>query len=299
MIEARAKFTRDEHGKAIMMYGLNRDESVEVELQNSLGQVSAKSLQSAKLALLGEMAGSITHEINKPHTIIHGKIEQTLRQLAKIPLDGERVESNLRVVLQTAERIAKIVRGLRTFARQADNDPLVLEDMQAILSDTLELCQERFRNSNVALRLEHPSNAMFLGRSAQISQVVMNMLSNSYDAVIDMDEKLLELEVGVESARVTVHVTDSGKGIPENVVDDLMQPFFTTTEVGKATGLGLSIAKSMADEHKANFYCDSESANTSFVLSPPRFITVAQGGGSAPESSTRVQVAKAEERGAA
>jgi PAS domain S-box-containing protein len=271
-IEARGKVIRDANGKATMMYGLNWDKSNEVELQASLEAARVKSIQSAKLALLGEMAGGIAHEINNPLTIILGKTEQVMRLVRKSPLDVDKIEASLGVVIRTSDRIAKIVRGLKSFARQSDNDPKQLEQVSVILEETLELCRERFRNHNVELRYEPKSDGRISCRPAQISQVVMNLLSNAFDAIQNQEVKWVKLELDSTSSDVTISVTDSGNGIKPEIVNNLMQPFFTTKEVGKGTGLGLSIARTIAEEHDAQFYYDQTSQNTRFVLRLPRVV---------------------------
>lgn len=265
-IEARAKVTRDENGKAIMMYGLNWDKTNEVELQNSLELARLKSIQSAKLALLGEMAGGIAHEINNPLTIILGKTDQVMRLVRKEPLELQKIEAGLGVVIRTSDRIAKIVKGLKSFARQSDNDPKQLERASVIIGDTLELCRERFRNHSVELTFDAKDDGWINCRPAQISQIVMNLVSNAFDAIQGMENKWVKLSLDVTKNHVTISVTDSGNGIDEAIVVNLMQPFFTTKDVGKGTGLGLSIARSIAEEHNAEFYYDASSPNTRFVL---------------------------------
>jgi PAS domain S-box-containing protein len=262
----KATIQDDQEEGPMMLFGLAWDRTLEVKTEQSLEAARAKSIQSAKLALLGEMAGGIAHEINNPLTIILGKTDQIRRQLHKSPLDLDLIDNGLGVVQRTSDRIAKIVRGLRSFARHADNDPMLPEDIDTILSDTLELCQERFKNGGVDLRYERNGTAKFCGRSAQISQVVMNLLSNAFDAVRCLDEKWVLLQLDVSKDNIKVSVTDSGQGIPEHLVSQLMKPFFTTKDVGKGTGLGLSIAKSIADEHRAEFFYDPSCKNTRFVL---------------------------------
>jgi PAS domain S-box-containing protein len=269
-IEARGKVIRDEKGKAMMMYGLNWDKSNEMELQTSLEAARVKSIQSAKLALLGEMAGGIAHEINNPLTIILGKTEQVMRLVRKSPVELDKIETSLGVVVRTSDRIAKIVKGLKSFARHSDNDPMQLEQASVILEETLELCRERFRGHSVELTYEANADGWISCRPAQISQIVMNLLSNAFDAIQHLENKWVKLELDSSPTEVTISLTDCGSGIRPEIVNNLMQPFFTTKEVGKGTGLGLSIARTISEEHGAQFYYDPTSPNTKFVLRLPR-----------------------------
>lgn len=240
------------------------------KLQASLEAARVKSIQSAKLALLGEMAGGIAHEINNPLAIIKGKTEMVMRLVRKSPVDLDKIEAGLGVVIRTSDRIAKIVRGLKSFSRHADNDPMQLEKASVIMEETLELCRERFNNHGVELAYEAKADGFISCRPAQISQIVMNLLSNAFDAVQDLENKWVKLELDASASDVTISLTDSGDGIKPEIINNLMQPFFTTKEVGKGTGLGLSIARAIAEEHDSEFYYDPTSPNTRFVLRLPR-----------------------------
>lgn len=106
-------------------------------------------------------------------------------------------------------------------------------------------------------------------RPTQISQVLLNLLSNAIDAVEKSNEKWIELRGFTRDHSVFITVTDSGKGIPPVVASRLMEPFFTTKEVGKGTGLGLSISKRIIEEYRGQLYYDTSSPQTRFVIELP------------------------------
>jgi signal transduction histidine kinase/integral membrane sensor domain MASE1 len=227
-----------------------------------------KLSQSSKMASLGEMAGAMGHEINNPLAIIVGKSEKIKRQLDSSK--DQALVAEIDKIKDTALRIANIIKGLRNFSRNADADPFVKTNLKEVVEDTLSLCRERFKNTSVELRSELISDVTCECRSAQISQVILNLLNNAYDAVQDLSEKWVQIDLtSPNSTSVQIRVTDSGDGIPREVARKLMEPFFTTKEVGKGVGLGLSISYALIKDHGGNLMLDETSKKTSFVINLP------------------------------
>jgi len=225
-------------------------------------------VQSSKMASLGEMAGGVAHEINNPLTIIQGRAIR-LMQLSERE-DGvpkEVLVESLKNIVETSRRIAKIVKGLATFSRNAENDPLEPAELNRVIEDTLELCRERFSENGIKLQVNEVFSAMISCRPTQISQVILNLLNNAYDAVKDAKEKIVKVEVSTDDPNwVQIRVTDSGPGISKEVADRMMEPFFTTKGVGQGTGLGLSISKGIVEGHQGKLFLDTRKERTSFVV---------------------------------
>lgn len=228
-----------------------------------------KLLESSKMSSLGEMAGGIAHEINNPLAIIHGKASAMRRRFTRGLIDVEKSNEDLNKIEATVERISKIIKGLRSFSRNVEQDPMEKIKLQQVIDDTLELCKERFRNHNIDLKVNCPEDIIISCRPAQISQVIMNLLNNAHDAIEKFPQKWVSLDVKNSGSRIEISVTDSGTGISSEIVDKMMQPFFTTKEVGKGTGLGLSISKGIVEDHQGLLRYDSTSKNTRFVIELP------------------------------
>ena len=112
-------------------------------------------------------------------------------------------------------------------------------------------------------------------RSVEISQVLMNLLNNSRDALTmkdskDPDDRWINIVVTDQGENVEINVMDNGNGIPHDVAEKIMQPFFTTKELGKGTGLGLSISRNIIESHKGRFFLDSNSQYTKFTIILPK-----------------------------
>lgn len=239
-------------------------------LENDQRKLEARLVESAKLTVLGEMAAGIAHEINNPLTVIKCQAAMLASQASEDDFDWEEGIKDLKSIETTVNRIEKIVKALKTYSRNGEKDVLVVANASEIIGDTLELCIERFKNSNVSVRLNIDSTIKINCRPTQLSQVFMNLLNNSFDAISALDEKWIEIKGLVDNGFYVFYVIDSGKGIPREVLDKMMNPFFTTKEVGKGTGLGLSISSGLIESQGGTLkYCEGET-NTTFMIKFPK-----------------------------
>jgi C4-dicarboxylate-specific signal transduction histidine kinase len=227
----------------------------------------------SKLSSLGEMASGMAHEINSPLAIITmraGHMLDALRSGRRADFD---FETNLNKIQLTTERIAKIIKGLHSFAREGREDTPADTKVFDIIDSTTCFCQERFFSYGVSLIIERSpevENVRFMCRSVEISQVLLNLLNNSFDAVQSLSDKWVKVQVFDSDDWIKIVVTDSGAGIPIEIQTKIMQPFFTTKEVGKGTGLGLSISKGLIERHNGRLYLNNSSPNTQFVIAIPK-----------------------------
>ncbi len=227
--------------------------------------------QAEKMAVLGEMSSGIAHEINNPLAIIRGKTQLIERDLSTGFGSPETLSRNVTVIRETVDRITKIIRGLQNFARDGRQDPFVLEPVSTIIEDTLNLCHTRFKNNGIAIHIDsYPSGLEVECRSIQISQVLLNLMNNAFDAVYNLPEKWVRISVTSSESRIRIRVTDSGAGIPIELHEKIVRPFFTTKPVGKGTGLGLSISYGIVRSHGGSLVVDSNSKNTSFLMELPK-----------------------------
>jgi len=230
-----------------------------------------KMIASAKMSSLGEMAGGIAHEINNPLTVINQLSALRLQRMDTQGYSLETAKSDLEKIYRNSERITKIIKGLKSYSRNDSSDPLVLANIESIVNDMWQFCEDRLQNKNVSFQKEFHSEALVLCHPTQISQVVLNLINNSIDAIEKNDEKWIRLsaEANDESQKVRIEITDSGSGIPEEVVKNLMRPFYSTKPNGLGTGLGLSVSKKIIESHGGSLFYNCENKNTQFVIELP------------------------------
>lgn len=244
---------------------------LQIEREAFIQKQSLQMLQSAKMSALGEMAGGVAHEINNPLAIIQGKVYLAQKLLSHPEANKEKILDGLRRIEATTERIAKIVKGLLHFSRDTGHASMEMMTLEKIIEEIMVLSEERLRLNQVEFRINQVDKVELECRPVQISQALINLLNNAYDAVIGMPNAWIELSAVCKDDLITITVTDSGAGIPDEIAEKIMRPFFTTKGAGKGTGLGLSISKGLIEDHGGQLYYDKNSEHTTFVITIPRF----------------------------
>lgn len=232
----------------------------------------AKILQSSKLASLGEMAAGVAHEINNPLAVIDVATDSLKKQIKRNNINNPSISNMVNVIESTVTRISKIITVMRTISRESPNfhkeDVLVMD----VINDVFALCAERFKHNNIDLKLSIPpskvKHLIYCDR-IQISQVLLNLLNNAFDAI--EGDKNAWIHVGFSENTIHDYITveNSGKRIADDVASKIFNPFFTTKEVGKGTGLGLPISKSIMENHLGSIELTA-SEHTRFLLKLPK-----------------------------
>ena len=260
---------------------LQRMERLNARLQKEISErkqaeaVAARSLEriahSSKMAALGEMAGGMAHEINNPLAIISALSSQLSELISDPTVEDAELRDIAQEIESTTLRIARIVSGLRSFSREGAQDPFVLTPLRRLVDDTLVLCARRMVYAEISLQVEDVDPGLYVEcRPTQLSQVLLNLLNNSYDAVSGLAERWIRLECRAQGDRIEIAVSDSGGGIPDAVVQRMFEPFFTTKAVGQGTGLGLSISAGLVEIHRGRLTYDASAPHTRFVLTLPQ-----------------------------
>ena len=230
-------------------------------------QLAQKNLiENERLVSLAQMASGIAHEINNPLSVIHAVSSLASKIVDRKPINETELKAKLSKIDETVFRISKIVKGLRILSRDGSKEEAHDVKLADVLSDTLSICSERFRNHQIVLHV--PTNDHFTVRAnfTQLGQVLLNLLNNSFDAILKQNERWIKLETEILGNRIQIRVSDSGEKIPDQIIQKLFLPFYTTKGFGKGTGLGLSISKNLIEDMGGQLYYDSAFPNTSFVI---------------------------------
>jgi PAS domain S-box-containing protein len=268
-MEGRGQATTDLNGRVTGLYGTCQDVTDRVRLEKETQESRMKTMQNAKMASLGEMAGGVAHEINNPLAVITGYASQIRRLLLSPPFDTEVLVQKTDFILKTTDRIARIVKGLRSFSRSAEKDPMAFTSIDQIIQDALALCAERFKHHGIEIRLKSEAGIQIPCRPTQIAQVLVNLMSNAFDAVENAPEKWIAIGAEERGNSAEIFVEDSGPGVPAELASRIMEPFFTTKDVGKGTGLGLSISKGIVEEHSGSLAYTRNEGRTRFIVTLP------------------------------
>lgn len=232
-----------------------------------LEQQKMINIQTSKMSALGEMAGGIAHEINTPLATMKMIASITQREIENEIFEIEPIVQKLIKLNLMIDRIAKIVKGLKTFSRDGSNDPFIKVSLKKIIEETIDLCKEKTKSKDVMLFFDSTNLDLFSDcREVQISQVILNLISNAVDAVENLEEKWIRINLSHDNDYNYISVTDSGSGILPEIRNRIFEPFFTTKGLEKGTGLGLSISHGIIKSHKGELYVDSNSPNTCFMI---------------------------------
>lgn len=263
----------DEKNEVKGFYVLVTDVTQLKKIEKEKEELYQRLIQNSKMIVLGEMAGGIAHEINNPLSIISMNANILTEMLEQDSYDDEKAKKMLSIIQSTSNRIAKIVNGLLHFAREQTNESITRATLKSIIDDALSFCFEKLKKRNIDVIVEPYDEGLELRCSpVQISQVLLNLIHNSAEAMDSSPEKRLLININERTNFVDISVSDTGKGIDPDIADKIMQPFFTTKEAGKGVGLGLSIAKGIVEKHKGQLKLTSNAKNTTFVISLPKLL---------------------------
>lgn len=257
--------------EGVLVLSAIRDVTARKEMEAQLEASRMQVTSSARLAALGIMAGGIAHEINNPLGIIHAYASNLMEMARQGNISAELAEKASVRIIETSERISSIVSSLRHIARDGSADVLHPASVREIIEHALDLCEERFRMHSIRLVGAKIDPELRLRcRQVQITQVILNLLQNSFDAVSQIDgDKWIAVEVEANERSLVLSVIDSGPGVPPELRHRIMEPFFTTKPVGKGTGLGLSISQSIIESHGGELRWSERGGHTCFSLILP------------------------------
>jgi two-component system cell cycle sensor histidine kinase/response regulator CckA len=281
-LTARADPGRDDH--AVRIEALVRDVSERKKLDDENRDIYHQLLQAEKMAALGQTVSGVAHELNNPLATILSWAER----LSQRTLD-EPVRRGLETILSESERAARIVRNLLTFARKRQTTRAMV-DVNQVIRETLALraYEQRVTNITVIDALAAGLPQVFAD-GHQVQQIVLNLMINAEQAMLAANGRgtlVVRTWHDAEQESVILEINDDGPGIPEDLQPKIFDPFFTTKEVGKGTGLGLTVAYAIVQEHGGRLRLESRpNAGASFYVELP-----ISGGKLGPAPSTRTQI---------
>jgi len=247
---------------------------------NDLTKTQAQLFQTSKLATLGEMSAGLAHEINQPLGGIALTVSVFRKLMEMNKLTREEIDEGLTDIETSIRRITKVIDHIRTFARQ-DSLKFTNVEIKETIESALTLLGEQLRLHEVNVECRYSSEMPIIeGEPYQLEQVWINMITNARDALDEKDNqgegirKMLVISTGYQKESNTVFVSfkDNGSGVSKNNKEKVFTPFFTTKEVGKATGLGMSISYGIIEKHNGSIKLISNKNNgTEFkVILPVR-----------------------------
>jgi len=231
--------------------------------------LEARLIQSDKMASMGQLVSGVAHELNNPLTSVVGLSEFLLEQMDP----EDRRYEHIKIIFDQADRAARIVRNLLTFARQGPSERADV-DLNDVTRRTTDLIAYDLGVRQIDLEVSlHDALPAVRGDRYQLQQVVLNLLTNAVQAVAELPSgapRMVRVTTSHRDGTVTVKVEDSGSGIPEDILPKIFDPFVTTKSSGGGTGLGLSISYRLVEGHGGHLRAERLPAGgSSFVVELP------------------------------
>lgn len=255
----------DELGK--LAYTFNKMAAALKERDQQLKEFTRKKIsESERLAMVGQLAANVAHELNNP---LQGIITYASLSLEKETFDNSCKQNINKIVIQ-ANRCRDIIRGLLDFSRQKHPDK-TLCNINTLLQGCLSLVENQaiFHNIEVVMNLD-PSLPMIIVDPSQIERVFLNLIINAAEAMEGAGR--LTITTAIDSVDQSIHidVQDTGSGISPENIEKVFDPFFTTKETGHGVGLGLAISYGIVEEHNGKLSVESKlGKGTTFTVSLP------------------------------
>ncbi len=225
--------------------------------------------KSAHLNNMSKLSSGLAHELLTPLTVMDFNIQKTKDLMAKNKFDQAAAENFLAKMQLVQKRLTDTVQAVQAFAVQARVQNPVKKNLTVLCEEVRELVAPRLKLRQVELQDFSVLPSEVFSRGTQISQVLVNLIHNAADAVAPLSERWVKLEFSKTDRLVEIRVIDSGSGIPVEIANKLMEPFFTTKTGGEGTGLGLSLAARIVADHHGELFYDAAAVHTTFVLRLP------------------------------
>ena len=251
--------TQASSARAVIVW---QDRTDERRLENSL-------LQAGKLAAIGQLAAGVAHEINNPLTAINANAQMLKMLMPKSDENYEAVE----LIALAGDRATKVVRGLLDFARQAQYT-FDADDINESIQQALDLVQYQLNSSSVQV-IQNMSQQLPLVVASweHLKSVWLNLIVNARDAVQNLpDNRQIEIitRMDKDKGHVQVLIRDNGKGMSNAELEHIFEPFYTTKDPGKGTGLGLATCHRIIEQHNGEInVVSAPNKGTTFIIRLP------------------------------
>ncbi len=256
------------------------DENNELRKELELGEERIKLLkkelkQANKLATLGTMGAGVAHELNNPLTVISAEADEILDSIVAGRLSAEQTVVSVKNIKQCAERMRCLIDYIRQYIRRDEDTSWSKIDINVIVENALLILKPQMLSQGIELKLNLSKPLpQIWGHKTKLGSIFQNLLSNakdSFDDLTDTRNRQIKIETTfVATKEIIITLSDNGCGISENIKEKIFDPFFSTKQADKGTGLGLAMTIENIKEHRGTLYCDSkENVGSKFTISLP------------------------------
>lgn len=230
-------------------------------------------IANAKSTMLVDIASGMAHEINNPLTTVAIHLEILEHKFKSLDIEKTGLNKSIASIKKSVSRISEITGNLSYFFSSSSNEiHFQKEDLNALIKDVYVYFYRKTGGQIAQLAIEGPSEKILLTcNKKELTHALKHLINNSIEAFETNDTIRNQVQISYRLDKETIYICikDNGKGIPKHITDQIMHPFFTTKEVGKGLGLGLSIANSIIRNHNGSLKLNIENQKTVFTIQLP------------------------------
>ncbi len=216
-----------------------------------------------KLAAIGQLSAGLAHEINNPL----GGIKLCFNNLISTEMDEETKREHIKLINKGLTKIQEIIKQLLDFSKQTELIKTSV-NINDLIENVLRLTEYLISKNGIQVVKKFEKIPHMLLDQNKIEQVFLNIILNAIQAM-DGQERILTIETAMKNNNCLISFSDTGPGIPSEIMEKIFDPFFTTKPVGQGTGLGLSVSKAIIEQHNGKIYVSSSDKGTTFTVELP------------------------------
>jgi signal transduction histidine kinase len=228
-------------------------------------------LHAEKMAALGTFTNGLANELNNPLAIIAGHRFRLTSMIDSRSFNIHEFEKSLGKIDQAVNRMIAVIDALKVYSQDPEGQELLKTfSLRETIKYTIDLCRDKVVSRGIKLATPELGDATIEGHQGQIIQVLLILVDNALDALDQVSEKTIRIELQPLPDSVRIAVMDSGKGVPLGIRSKIWDPFFTSKDPFRHKGLGLSIASGIISNHRGQLLLDESTPETRFVVELPR-----------------------------
>lgn len=245
------------------------EEKVNIRTQE-LKNIQNVLIQKNKTVALGNMAGTIVHELSQPLSAINSSVGALLNKMDKQNWGG--ASESAHRLLPLSNKMRDVINLLKFFSYPDNNNEVI--ELKKMVNQSVDILNDIFKEKAITLTNQHPDTSIFIQcNELKLDLVLSNLLKNAIDAVEHSEEPTISITSEIndyeDNLMVLLHIQDNGTGVDEHIMGQLFNPYFTTKEVGKGMGLGLSITYEIIKQYGGDIAAENTDSGAKFTIKLP------------------------------
>ncbi len=255
--------------KELMLINKTLEQRVEEETKKRL-EAEHIAIQQSKMALMGEMIGAIAHQWRQPLNALGITIQDIKEAYKYGELNEEYINQTVATSMDRINFMSKTIDDFRNFF--SPNKPKSRFFIEEAIEGVINIVSAQLKSHDIVVKYDHTEKLEFFGYKSELQQVILNIISNAKDAIIENKSTIRRIEISTTSNNneLCITIEDTGGGIPANIMDRIFEPYYTTKEQGKGTGIGLYMSKQIIERHMdGELRCENSGFGAKFTIKLP------------------------------